>query len=71
MYCPHGVCIGFRLMCRGEGPRTPFDFIFHRFPKGALRRAGWGWGCRMGMGMSDGDGDVGAGLVGAGRCTAA
>lgn len=31
VFCPHGMCMGFSIMSRGEGPKTAFDFIFHRF----------------------------------------
>jgi hypothetical protein len=27
------MCMGFSIMSRGEGPKTAFDFIFHRFSK--------------------------------------
>ena len=33
IFCPHGMCMGFVIMSRGEGPKTAFDFIFHRFAK--------------------------------------
>ena len=31
MFCPHGVCLGFRIMSRHEGPRTAFEMIYERF----------------------------------------
>jgi hypothetical protein len=34
MFCPHGFCLGFKIMSRGEGPKTVFDLVYHRFKKG-------------------------------------
>lgn len=31
MFCPHGVCLGFRIMSRHEGPRTAFEMVYERF----------------------------------------
>jgi hypothetical protein len=29
--CPHGICIGFQILCRHEGPRVAFELIYTRF----------------------------------------
>jgi hypothetical protein len=34
MFCPHGVCMGFKLMTDYEGPSVVFDMIYHRFTEG-------------------------------------
>jgi hypothetical protein len=31
IFCPHGICVGFKIMSTCEGPGTAFQFIFHRF----------------------------------------
>jgi len=33
VFCPHGLCMGFAIMSRSEGPKTFFEFICHRFSK--------------------------------------
>ena len=33
VFCPHGLCMGYVIMSRSEGPKTFFDFICHRFSK--------------------------------------
>jgi hypothetical protein len=32
-FCPHGVCWGFSIMRRYEGPSTAFDMLVRRFPQ--------------------------------------
>ena len=34
MYCPHGICIGFSILTRHEGPRLAFELIYRRFTIG-------------------------------------
>ena len=36
-FCAHGICIGFKLLMRKEGPSVAFEFIFTRFKKGVCR----------------------------------
>ena len=31
MFCPHGVCLGFRIMENPESPRTAFEILMSRF----------------------------------------
>ena len=31
VYCPHGVCYEFEVMCRCESPKVPFDIFTPRF----------------------------------------
>jgi len=31
-FCPHGVCLGFSILERYEGPSTAFELLFQRFP---------------------------------------
>lgn len=33
MFCPHGFCLGIKMMGQSEGPRTVFDWIYTRFKK--------------------------------------
>jgi hypothetical protein len=44
VHCPHGVCLGYRLMERHEGPSMAFELLLSRLTKGkhlqlAMRRA--------------------------------
>ena len=31
-FCPHGICLGFSILERFEGPSTAFELLFQRFP---------------------------------------
>lgn len=33
MFCPHGICIGFTILTRHEGPRIAFELIMTRFKR--------------------------------------
>jgi hypothetical protein len=35
LFCPHEVCLGFKLMNNNEGPGTLFELLFTRFRNGA------------------------------------
>ena len=32
MFCPHGICLGFKVQDSPESPRTPFDLLLRQFP---------------------------------------
>ena len=34
LFCAHGVCLGFKLLAKSEGPSTIFDMVATRFEKG-------------------------------------
>lgn len=34
IYCAHGVCVGFKLMPRNEGPSTLHELLYTRLDKG-------------------------------------
>jgi hypothetical protein len=36
IFCPHEVCLGFKLMNNKEGPATLFELLYTRFRKGTI-----------------------------------
>lgn len=38
VFCPHGICLGYKLMAKFEGPSTAFDLLYSRLKKGVCAR---------------------------------